>query len=617
MNIDRMLGKALKMPKMKGASLKKQKQWAGFPQMKRQQMRMKFPDMDGDRVPDKWDCMPSNTMRQDFTPFKWDSGEKAAQLSAAKRFGPQNIQRLRRIGQGRDRVVYALDKDKVLKVAKTPGGLTQNTMESDLDYPIGQIKHYETGLDYAVMERADPPGKKTKQMTKHLKKASDEAGGGIVFGGMMRKHPDAVRADFFNSPHFEASGLNPSDFSSHSVMPAEFAHKRQWGEKDGEPVLIDAGALMDEPTLSRYRLKHYREQERIFPEKGKPWQLEDWAEVQRQRRMLRGQQPVERLKEKTGFIPEEDPTVLASPVIQPDSQYPIQISREPSTYDDNVFINKFTTPGGKLEITEYEDGTGAVSRLHVDEEFRRKGIATNLLNQAKNKYNKVHAQVSNVPSVKTHFKAGFRLDENPLASEEETINAFEKASTGPGSIGMRYSEAETEAFNPPDDYDGAPYDDNDGDGIINVEDCEPDNKDKQGAIHESKAILYHGTGGRKISKIKRKGLLPDQHAYIPGKYGVFLTPSIHLATKQAKENPIPTVLKVTLPYERIDDKLSKEQVKSDLPSLTYINYEDKITPGKLEIISERKRRWLIREAEKKAERKKMEERQKPENQLRY
>jgi len=28
------------------------------------------------------------------------------------------------------------------------------------------------------------------------------------------------------------------------------------------------------------------------------------------------------------------------------------------------------------------------------------------------------------------------------------------------------------------------YKDNDGDGILNAEDCQPDNKDKQGSLHQ-------------------------------------------------------------------------------------------------------------------------------------
>ena len=113
---------------------------------------------------------------------------------------------------------------------------------------------------------------------------------------------------------------------------------------------------------------------------------------------------------------------------------------EQSHYNDKVMINKYRTPGGKLDITEYEDGEGAVSELYVDEEQRKKGIATKLLNEAKNKYRNIHAQVSNEPSVKTHYRAGFRLDDNEESDENQSIEYFKKKETGPGSIGMHYKK---------------------------------------------------------------------------------------------------------------------------------------------------------------------------------
>jgi hypothetical protein len=153
-------------PKKKGASLFKQKQWASFSSKKRNFLRNILPDTDGDRVPNKFDCSPLNTMRQDFTPFRYNDASK---MTAARRFGGQNLKRLKKLGQGRDRTVYALDKDKVLKVAKNPGGLTQNTYEKDLDWNH-QIKPVPKRHATAIIDTLDTvtPGSKKFLMNKKI-----------------------------------------------------------------------------------------------------------------------------------------------------------------------------------------------------------------------------------------------------------------------------------------------------------------------------------------------------------------------------------------------------------------------------------------------------------------
>jgi len=109
-------------------------------------------DFDFDGIINKKDCNPFSSMRQDFTPFR--DNQKASKMSAAKRFGGRNLKGLKKLGSGRDRNVYALDKDKVLKVAKNPGGLTQNTGEQDIEF-LGMGKQYESGLDYTVMKKTN------------------------------------------------------------------------------------------------------------------------------------------------------------------------------------------------------------------------------------------------------------------------------------------------------------------------------------------------------------------------------------------------------------------------------------------------------------------------------
>ena len=53
----------------KGASIKMQNMWKGFSSIQKNQMRIKFPDSDGDRIPNKFDCQPFNVMRQDTNSY--------------------------------------------------------------------------------------------------------------------------------------------------------------------------------------------------------------------------------------------------------------------------------------------------------------------------------------------------------------------------------------------------------------------------------------------------------------------------------------------------------------------------------------------------------------------
>jgi len=49
-----------------GATPKLQSQWKAFNHQKRNILRNRYKDSDGDRIPNKWDCSPNNVMKQDF-----------------------------------------------------------------------------------------------------------------------------------------------------------------------------------------------------------------------------------------------------------------------------------------------------------------------------------------------------------------------------------------------------------------------------------------------------------------------------------------------------------------------------------------------------------------------
>lgn len=257
-----------------------------FMQKYQNNQSMWFKDSDRDGVKNMIDCYPFDKNRQGFTPARRQESEEQ---TAAKRFGQYNINQLQRLGQGRDRVVYALDKDKVLKVAKNPGGLTQNTQERYLD-EMGQLKHYETGKDYVVMERVQPiQSKEAKSKLRELKKEAS-------------KHyfPIQDSVAFVQSDAWQKSGL-PEDSEilnySSDFLPKELAAKRQLGERDGNLVLIDAGALLDRPSIQRHTIKHYEQLHSVDRSRPKPWQLKEWQEVQQQRREYRYKgKPYERME---------------------------------------------------------------------------------------------------------------------------------------------------------------------------------------------------------------------------------------------------------------------------------------------------------------------------------
>ncbi len=205
-----------------------------------------------------------------FTPNR--SYEGADDLTAAQKFGGQNLQGLQKIGSGRDRDVYALDKDKVLKVAKNPGGLTQNTGERDLVY-LGMGEQLEHGKDYVVMKRQQPLSKEGKQKLAKVRKIASE------HSTISPSYRTDVASDLSRDDSvLDQVGIG-KDILDFQPNPQEAFANRQWGEdEEGNLVLLDGGALQDNKSLSRYRVKDYKPED---------WQYQDWQEVQRQRQEFR------------------------------------------------------------------------------------------------------------------------------------------------------------------------------------------------------------------------------------------------------------------------------------------------------------------------------------------
>lgn len=228
-------------------------------------------DFDFDGVPNKFDWQPKNPMRQDFTPLKWNK-DKTAELTAAKRLGGRNLASLQLLGSGRDRAVYALDKDKVIKIAKNPCGLTQNTSESDLNWlELGE--EIETGKDYVVAKRNLPLSKEGKRKLATVRKD--------VFENYNKYSNNGMSVQAYLSrddSSLDEAGIT-KDILNYDFTPTELFANRQWGEdEEGNLRLNDGGALQASNSLSKHRVKDFS---------NKDWQSKEWQEVQQQRKQYK------------------------------------------------------------------------------------------------------------------------------------------------------------------------------------------------------------------------------------------------------------------------------------------------------------------------------------------
>lgn len=101
-DFNRIPKRIIKSKSKKPASLKKQREWKNFSRSKRNHYRNYLKDTDGDRVPDKFDCNPTNVMKQDSQIYLDNNGKKQMfytsprkstdriHLNRYKNFNPEN-----------------------------------------------------------------------------------------------------------------------------------------------------------------------------------------------------------------------------------------------------------------------------------------------------------------------------------------------------------------------------------------------------------------------------------------------------------------------------------------------------------------------------------------------
>jgi hypothetical protein len=167
---------------------------------------------------------------------------KTGKLVARERF---NIPALKKIGAGSDRDVYDLGNGNVMKVTKTSRGLTQNV--SSADYyaeDAGLIPQtIEQGKNYLVKEKIAPPDANTKAMVKELQNLS-----------LTRGSDYYTRTDYAKEQQRAIEILNKYGYPGDEVMNygdvlwGDFKRIKNWGTKDGKPMLIDEGSLNGQLT---------------------------------------------------------------------------------------------------------------------------------------------------------------------------------------------------------------------------------------------------------------------------------------------------------------------------------------------------------------------------------
>ena len=108
----------------------------------------------------------------------------------------------------------------------------------------------------------------------------------------------------------------------------------------------------------------------------------------------------------------------------------INVVKKQKQFDDTIIdTTKYESPQGKIEIFEnspWSSGRDSITETVVNEEYRRKGEGTKLLQKALENRDKVSAQTSSKGSTIFFYNNGFRPVDNPVASLEETIEMFNK-----------------------------------------------------------------------------------------------------------------------------------------------------------------------------------------------
>ncbi|NBO22626.1 hypothetical protein EBU94_04705 [bacterium] len=178
-------------------------------------------------------------------------------LLARERF---DFSKLKKIGEGSDRVVFDLGDNKVLKVAKTARGLEQNMFESDYYLSSEGIspETFEVGLNYVVKENV-PRAKSSDVITTYDPETLEENGESTV-GKMIADLKKFSQKDFDYKEGDLQDVIRKYGFDtvlSYEVLYNDFNAIRNWGydAKNKRPVHIDGGTFGGVQMIESFRGK--------------------------------------------------------------------------------------------------------------------------------------------------------------------------------------------------------------------------------------------------------------------------------------------------------------------------------------------------------------------------
>ena len=166
---------------------------------------------------------------------------------ARERFDIPNLKKVSFGGSDRD--VYELPNDRVLKVAKSSRGLTQNSFSSDYYAENAELipQTIERGKNYIVKEKVSLPDMNTKKMVSEIKEIGS-------FYPSPFSHRDAMPNRQKAYEIMNKYGYSGDDLANYDVLWGDIQAIRNWGTKNGKPILLDEGTLFGDLNKSSEKI---------------------------------------------------------------------------------------------------------------------------------------------------------------------------------------------------------------------------------------------------------------------------------------------------------------------------------------------------------------------------